>query len=66
MEMLIWEQEILWRAAYRVACMHNTREGGLQESLTGVLSRRCELSVQLPTELCNFRKSLALSSWYYL
>ena len=40
------EQEIIWKAAYRVAHTHNAGEGGLQESLTGVLSRRCELSVQ--------------------
>lgn len=40
------EQEIIWKAAYRVAHTNNAGEGGLQESLTGMLSRRCELSVQ--------------------
>ena len=43
MEMLISELEIVWKAAYRVTRTHNAAEGGLQESLAGVLSRGCEL-----------------------
>lgn len=46
METLISKQEIIRKAAYRVARTHNAGEGGLQESLTGLLSKRCELSVQ--------------------
>lgn len=36
METLISEQEIIWKAAYRVGCTQNAGEGGLQESLAGL------------------------------